>query len=55
MDRTWCSHRCNNTDCSRNYTDEERKRNKGGVDLPLCIGDMKTATCGYIAPKGEHE
>ena len=45
-DRAWCSQKCGNESCYRNYTPEEQEKNVN--DLPLCIADMKTDDCGYV-------
>jgi len=50
MDRSWCSEssQCGNTSCSRNYTEEDRRRNENGVDLPISVGNFKTKECGHV-------
>ena len=49
-ERAWCSHKCGNWGCYRNYTDEDHRRNIDGPDLPLSMTDFKTDTCGYLDP-----
>ena len=48
-DRGWCSqsHVCGNTECYRNYTDEEHKKNTAGVNLPLSWGSFQSDDCGH--------
>jgi len=50
-DMTWCSQKCANENCFRNYTKKEQEINENGVDLPLSVGNMKTRDCGFKEPK----
>lgn len=61
-DRSWCSRKCGNLDCSRNFTPEEAERAEQwwagfnqGPGAPISTIDMKdTDGCkeagGYIEP-----
>ena len=52
-DKTFCSQKCANTECSRNLTDTvmaDARRWWSGCagDLPIDIADLKTDSCGYL-------
>ena len=50
-DRTWCSQRCGNEECDRNFTDGERIAAIewwGGETFPIAFSNFKTKDCGYI-------
>ena len=49
-DQAWCSQKCDNRSCFRNYTDEEHQKNINGVDLPLSQADFKSDECGFVQP-----
>ena len=53
-DRSWCSTKCANLECTRNFTEEERAKARawwpGEGGPPVAFTDFKTDTCGYIHP-----
>ena len=52
MDRTFCSQKCGNEFCDRNFTKLHRKKAK---DRLISWSDLKTDTCGYIKPKESND
>lgn len=54
-DRSWCSQKCGNLECDRNFTEEERKRaiawwGGGENGPPVAYMDFRTEECGYKEP-----
>lgn len=62
QDKTWCSTKCGNLNCDRNFTPEHRKKaiewwkqssGKEEIDfLPLMVADFRTDDCGFIEYHG---
>lgn len=58
QDKTWCSAKCGNLECDRNFTPEHRKKaiewwklssGKDEIDfLPLMRSDFRTDDCGFV-------
>lgn len=49
-DMAFCSARCANTDCRRNFTDELRKAARewwGSEGAPVCFSDFRTGCDEY--------
>jgi len=49
--KSFCSQKCANRECSRNFNDEVRAHAKkwwGEDDPPICMNDFKTDDCGFV-------
>ena len=55
LDRQFCSQKCANTECSRNFNDEVMAKARawwGNDKPPIGFADMRTDSCGFI-PENE--
>lgn len=51
LDRQFCSQKCANSECSRNFNDDVLARAKAwwrGDNPPIDFADLKTDKCGFV-------